>query len=275
MALTLAETFRSEFVRGLVQRSAEAPASGYGPPVPRRLIRYWDAPASIPNDVRECLDSWEPLAERGVEVLLFGRADAREFIQQDLSAEHSAAFDRCYHPAMQSDYFRLCYVAARGGCYVDADDAYGGLPLDPIFERSLLTVQPLCYDLVSDAMVPPALFTRPGADASGWIFYFNNNPLIAPAGHQVVRRALERATGLILSPAAHDYPEIQSTTGPGNLTASVVACADAGVDLDLWVASDWDRYATSVWPLGYREDSRNWRIGNQRAFAQDERGSSR
>jgi len=69
--------------------------------------------------------------------------------------------------------------------------------------------------------------------------------------------------------ASDDFPEIQSTTGPGNLTASVVAqtmiCngSDSGA---LMTMLDWERFATSVWPLSYRVDARNWRLSNGQPF---------
>lgn len=94
------------------------------------------------------------------------------------------------------------------------------------------------------------------------IFYVNNNPLIAPAHHPLVAHALERATDQVLSFGASGR-DIQSMTGPGNLTTSLVEHAlqlqEQGADLDFALLPNWDAIAVSTWPLEYRSDDRNWR----------------
>jgi hypothetical protein len=238
--------------------------------VPKNIVQFWDSPLDIPDDVQACMDSWRPLRSAGFELTCFDTNSARRFVADNMEARHLKAFDACYHPAMQSDYFRLCYIAKRGGCYVDADDFYSGQTLNPLFSDGRLKLRPLCYDIASDAMVPPAAFTRPQADSKTWIFYVNNNPLVGPPSHPIVVRALHRATNILGGLAPGDLPEIQSTTGPGNLTASLVAQAlvsDAtDSELALMILPDWEQFATSVWPLSYRSDARNWRLSNRKRF---------
>ena len=187
---------RSVFVRRLVQWTGECDdVTGALSTGPRRtLVQFWDDLARLPDDVRECIESWRRLQARGFEVRLFDTDRATEFIASRLGPRHQRAFERCYHPAMQSDYFRLCYVLLEGGCYLDADDVHNGPPIEHLFDDSRLKIQPLCYDIATDRMVPPAVFTQPGADASTWTFYFNNNPLLAGPGHPIVERALANAT---------------------------------------------------------------------------------
>jgi hypothetical protein len=117
-------------------------------------------------------------------------------------------------------------------------------------------------------MIPPPVFTELGANASSWIFYFNNNPLLAARGHPIVKRALARATEALERPASGDLPEIQSTTGPGNLTKSVFDLATEHCEIEdsLVVLCSWGDVATSRWPLNYRRDVRNWRLSNQREY---------
>jgi len=169
---------------------------------------------------------------------------------------------------MQSDFFRLCYILIEGGCYVDADDVYRGAEVEHFFNDGRLKIQPLCYDISTDKMVPPSVFTDSGANALNWIFYFNNNPLIAVHGHPIVKRALENATTSLERDSEVQLPEIQSTTGPGNLTKSIFdAAADNGrIEEALLVLSDWEDVATSEWPLSYRHDERNWRLSNRRDY---------
>ena len=110
-------------------------------------------------------------------------------------------------------------------------------------------------------MVPAAHIWRPDLPTKDRIFYVNNDPIAAPAGHPLLRRALRDATTKL-----HDddrFPEIQSTTGPGNLTSALAAHAHglrrAGSPPDFELLRDWDAIAEMRWDLSYRGDARNWR----------------
>jgi hypothetical protein len=112
-------------------------------------------------------------------------------------------------------------------------------------------------------MVSADELRRPDLPTDGRIFYVNNNPIAAPAGHPVLRRALARATDRLLG--GEPAPEIQSTTGPGNLAAALAAHAceslvgevPSAPDFELLL--DWGRIAEPCWDLAYRNDGRNWR----------------
>lgn len=210
------------------------------------------------------MESWHGIAKDGFQLLLFDDGAARTFIRRALGKRYAKAYDACYHPAMRSDYFRLCYVLIEGGCYLDADDIYSGVCIDKYFADGRLSLHPLCFDKSTQQMIPWSTFGRWGAGSSNWIFYFNNNPLIACAGNPIVERALSTATKS-LEEKRLDLPEIQSTTGPGNLTRAVFAHALAiGKISDcLHILRDWDSVAVSKWPLSYRSDTRNWRLSNQ------------
>jgi len=259
---------RSDFVRGLVQRSCEpdVASSAFSTKPPRRIVQFWNDLDRLPGDVRECIESWRKLKEQAFELLLFDERQARDFVRRRLGPRYEKAYDMCYHPAMQSDYFRLCYILVEGGCYVDADDVYHGPAIEHLFSDGRLKIQPLCYDISTDEMVPPSAFTEPGANALSWIFYFNNNPLIAVHGHPIVERALANATVALEGDVAGELPEIQSTTGPGNLTKSIFDATTENGEMEgaLLVLRDWEDVATSRWPLSYRHDARNWRLSNQR-----------
>lgn len=182
---------RSNFIQMLVQRPCSA---GTAPPdykneTPMTIVQFWHNIGQIPPDVEDCIESWRLLERRGFTHVLFDRGTARAFIGQRLGERYTTAFDRCYHPAMQSDYFRLCYMLTEGGFYVDADDVYLGVPVDHLFYEGGLKLQPLCYDIASALMVPPSVFTQAGRHAPNWVFYFNNNPLMASKRHPIVERA--------------------------------------------------------------------------------------
>lgn len=261
---------RSAYVRRVVQRTGEpGPVPAAFSSGPRRtIVLFWDDLERLPGDVGDCIDSWRILEARGFDVRLFDNNGAREFIASHLGLRHESAYRRCYHPAMQSDYFRLCYVLVDGGCYLDADDVHNGPAIERLFDDGRLKIQPLCYDVETDQMVPPEIFTEPGADAPTWIFYFNNNPLIAAPGHPIVERALANATAALEQATDGELPEIQATTGPGNLTRSIFELAQqSGATLSaLLVLRDWEDVASSRWPLSYRSDTRNWRLSNCREY---------
>ena len=261
---------RSDFVRELVQRCHEddgMPAA-ISTEAPRTIVQFWDDLNRLPADVNECIQSWRRLETQGFEFLLFDDNGARDFIARKLGTRYEEAYGKCYHPAMQSDYFRLSYICIEGGCYLDADDVYHGSAIDHLFRDGRLGIQPLCYDTSMNQMIPPSVFTQPGANASSWIFYFNNNPLLAARRHPVVERALANATEALERLASGELPDIQSTTGPGNLTKSVFDLARERSDTEgtLHVLCDWEDVATSRWPLSYRRDKRNWRLSNQREY---------
>jgi len=65
------------------------------------------------------------------------------------------------------------------------------------------------------------------------------------------------------------FPEIQSATGPGNISRSIFELGmNSGLDLESHIAvlGNWESLAVSKWPLSYRNDARNWRLSNQTRF---------
>lgn len=240
-------------------------------PVPSTIVQFWHDLRELPDDVEECIASWTSWGTAGFTHLLFDQYTAKSFIRQSLGSRHERAFELCYHPAMQADYFRLCYLLVEGGFYVDADDVCIGSNIESLFEDGRLKLQPLCYDSTSASMVKPFDFLRADASDVNWIFYFNNNPLIASRTNPIVERALSQATSLLELAGENALPEIQATTGPGNLSKAIFELGTAPVgdiESDLVVLRDWDAIAVSRWPLSHRDDARNWRLSNQKRFDQ-------
>jgi len=254
---------RSSRMRELIQESVPTNARCGTANIPKVIVQYWHDPSTMPADVCECLHSWEPLTSEGFQRVLFDDNNARRFIEIRLGGPYVAAFDLCHHPAMRCDYFRLCYMLAHGGFYVDADDVYQGGDCHSWFRDDRLKIQPLCYDNVTGTMVRTDVFIRKGPHSPHWTFYANNNPIIAPASHPVIRLALARATRTLLS-RREERPDIQSTTGPGNFTASLVrhsiASERQGKARDFVLLANWEATSVSRWPLSYRGDERNWRL---------------
>ncbi|MFZ0779924.1 MAG: glycosyltransferase [Candidatus Sulfotelmatobacter sp.] len=262
---------RSEFIRELVQRplGRRSINNHCRQPTPRTIVQFWHDLGQLPPDVEECVRSWTVWETSGFEHRLFDERTAGAFISSSLSARHKRAFERCYHPAMQADYFRLCYVLAEGGFYVDADDVCIGTDIGWLAEDGRLKLQPLCYDIATGGMVKPAVFLRADAYDPSWIFYFNNNPLIASPGHPVIEHALSQATRLLELAGEDELPEIQMATGPGNISKSIFDLGtrtSGDIESNIVALKDWDSLAVSKWPLSYRDDARNWRLSNQKRF---------
>ena len=262
---------QSNLIRELIQRSKnqaiKLPLNSYKE-IPQKIIQFWDDHNHLPTDVKACIDTWSITEDQGVERVLFDKKQAGNFIFEKLGERYKKAFDRCYHPAMQSDLFRLCYIFIEGGCYIDADDAYIGSQILHLFQDARLKIQPLCYDVATHTMVPASIFTKPGASDNNWIFYFNNNPLIAGKENIIIERALNQAVNVLQQDCINGLPEIQSTTGPGNLTKSIfdAITEDSDVENSLLVLSEWENIAISKWPLSYRNDARNWRLANSQEY---------
>lgn len=265
------ERNRSNFVRNLVQRASEPHlmrAAHLATVPPKRIVQFWDDLDRLPQDVSDCMDSWKELEQSGFEIQVFDESAARNFIRTHLGVRYENAFEKCYHPSMKSDYFRYSYIFVEGGFYVDADDVYHGKTIDHLFLDGRLKLQPFCYDISTAQMVPPSNFAKLGANQLSWIFYFNTTPLIATRNHPIVERALLNATKSLEQEFTGELPEVQATTGPGNLTRSVFemlseeSCAEEA----LIVVHDWEKTSTSKWPLSYRSDKRNWRLSNQKRY---------
>lgn len=255
-----------KIVQGFNEQSNKTPLLNNA--IPKRIVQFWDDHTNLPDDVNACINTWRETENQGIELLLFDKRQASDFIFDKLGGTYRQAFERCYHPAMQSDLFRLCYIFVEGGCYIDADDAYTGSQIIHLFEDERLKIQPLCYDVGSHSMVSPAIFTKAGVNNKNWIFYFNNNPLIAGKRHFLIEKALNRAVDALGQGRMNNFPEIQSTTGPGNLTQCIFEEISETTDIadTMLVLSEWEKTAISVWPLSYRNDTRNWRLANSQEY---------
>jgi len=269
--LTMHERARSNFVREFVQGFKEPDniSQNYNSEIPKCIVQFWDDPNRLPQDVKECMESWKQLEQSGFELQVFDENSAREFIKTHLGSRFENAFNKCYHPSMKSDYFRYSYIFVKGGFYIDADDVYNGISIDHLFTDGRLKLQPFCYDIETAQMVSSSDFVNSGADKWSWIFYFNTTPLIASRNHPIVERVLLNSTIALEQELKEMLPEVQATTGPGILTESIVEvlAKEKCPEETFLVLHDWEKYSTSKWSLSYRNDKRNWRLSNQQAYA--------
>lgn len=262
------DRLRSQFIGDLLRSQGSRPPKDGAPTdrgthVPRTMFQFWHDATDLPADVRDCMRTWDALRDAGIAYRLFDDASAAAYIAERYGSREVAAFARCQHPAMRSDYLRMCVVLGEGGLYVDADDMLLGDGWEVLFRDARLRVQPLCFDVNAGCMARMVDLAQAGFPGGDRVYYVNNNPIAAPRGHPVLRGALARATTRLLG-CGRD-PEIQSTTGPGNFTAAFAAharrtwdgavCAADGVDLLV----NWELTSEPCWELEYRLDDRNWR----------------
>lgn len=185
----------------IVPLNAPPPAAEWGFRIPPMLLQFWDKP-TVPDDVGAVMRTWDDPS--GVlDRVLFDDAAARRFIGENYSPAHLTAYDYAHHPAMKSDFFRLCYLNLKGGIYLDVDEACTTSPAQFLqnFEG---------FDLVL-----PLSETAPA--------YTNNNMIGCVAGHPVIASALDEALRVILQNKQDQArPDIWDVTGPGALTRSLV-----------------------------------------------------
>ena len=127
------DQLRSNFIRHLTLQQLRADRAvehrDEGHPraaIPRVLVRFWHDLNDVPPDVQACLESWNPLRSQGIAFRMFCDVSAASFIAARFGPREVAAFARCRHPAMRSDYLRMCFLFAEGGLYVDTDDVLIG-----------------------------------------------------------------------------------------------------------------------------------------------------
>jgi tetratricopeptide (TPR) repeat protein len=144
-------------------------------PIPKMIVQYWDDPEP-PDDVTHLMESWRSV-NPDYSHRLFDDAAARAFLTQHYGPEVLRAYRRADNPAEKADLFRLAYLYARGGVYVDADDRC----LAPIGS-------------VVPAHIALAVYQEDYALGGLAVGTLGNNFLAAAPNNAVIWRALELAT---------------------------------------------------------------------------------
>lgn len=200
------------------------------------LFQYWDTQA-IPEDVQLAIDRWRR-AVGPENHILFNDETARDFIRKNLGPFLLKYYEQCFHPAMKSDFFRLCFLAVRGGVYADADSA----PLDKA--RGFFA-----------------------AAANRQVFVFRtdryenritNMFLCSPQDHGIFDASVLLAADRIRA----DRREIFEDTGPGLLTDAVLHCLAEKRDYSGLRCMSFTTLASSVAEIisaRYKHTDRNWR----------------
>ncbi len=107
----------------VAMRQSNALSGGHGlaggQDIPAVVTQFWDA--TVPDDVAAIMRSW-PELNADYQFQLFNDTAAAAFLRQHYPPAVLSAYRRVREPAQKADIFRLAYLAAEGGVYVDADD---------------------------------------------------------------------------------------------------------------------------------------------------------
>jgi tetratricopeptide (TPR) repeat protein len=183
----------------LARLAAGPPVSRAGPGrIPRTIVQYWNT-GRPPAPLDAIMRSWR--TAEGYAYHLFNRVGALRFLAAELGGDWAAALHLARHPAEQSDFFRLCFLAVKGGIYADCDDRLiGSLDAFTAGESGLVVFQ-----------------EHHGSIA--------NNLLMAEPAHPVIVHAAVAAKQALLR---RDNDSVWAKTGPGLLTRSVAwGCEEA------------------------------------------------
>ncbi|MFC0409422.1 glycosyltransferase [Roseomonas elaeocarpi] len=213
------------------------------PPIP--LIQYWHD-GKVPEDVAQLMAGWRE-NNPGVQHRVYSEETARDFLRNRFGADAITCFERSTHAAMQADLFRLYFLVAEGGIYVDADEV-SQRPLDPV--RAALREAELVLAL-----------------ADGVPTYANNFFFVARPNSTVLTRALEDAQSRLLGDP-NRKPAIWDVTGPGCITRALgnalLAIEDPAEARRLAVALTLKHYRSFSLTednLGYKKRPEgNWRL---------------
>lgn len=168
--------------------------------IPRTIFQFWDT-VTPPPEVQVFMQGWSD-ENPGYEHLTFNNEAAASFIHENFGMELCKQFQRCFHPAMKSDFFRLCFAFHKGGIYVDADE-YCKVPL--------IEWMPEGIDLV--------------VSYSDWEknTYIHNWFFGVTPKHLVIEKALRSALQRLWAwESGVTRPYLWDATGPGNLTRAII-----------------------------------------------------
>ena len=205
-------------------------STGQGP----AIVQYWDQ-AEPPSDVAKAIRDWRDLSPARHRLL--DAASARAFLVETYGSEAARIFDLCEHPAIQSDFVRLGWLARHGGLYMDADAC-------------------MARDF-------PTHWPHFGGKTVLWFYshaakgHFTNGIISAPAGSPLMLASFKEAGRRI-----SEDPQglVYRLGGPGMLTDMALASAERGElsDTVVMTTDHVRRHVMTQIDAAYKADDRSW-----------------
>ncbi len=207
------------------------------PSIPRVICQYWDG-AVPPGDIRSMINSWIA-THRDYRHQLFNDATALQYLRDHCTPDASKAFQRTRDRAQRADLFRMAYLYTHGGIYIDADDRCRGSLEQLLKPGKTLVVFQEDYGSIA------------------------NNFIAVVPGHQIIRRALDRAVEAILR---GDRDIVWLSTGPGMFSRSFTAAlceqatplVQALVNIEVPDRHQVRRALVPYCQAGYKRSPRHW-----------------
>jgi hypothetical protein len=237
ICLLLALREAGSFVRSGSRRSNGAS------PIPKMIAQFWDS-GDPPAEIRTMMNTWR---EWHPEHAFFLHDDtaAQCFLGETYTLDVLTAYRRAREPAQKADIFRLAWLFARGGYYVDADDR--------------------CFAPVG-TIVPAHAELAVYQEDLGTL---GNNFIGAVPRHPVIGLALDLAVDAV---NRGDNDLLWLSTGPGLLTRAFArTLAMSRLNASAWLdgiavldRSELYRAVAIHCFTGYKKTERHW---SQSAFA--------
>lgn len=216
--------------------------------IPKIIVQYWDDLLHMPQDVKRCMSSWEPLESNGYKVMRFDYEGAVDFIRDRFTVEYLEAFEGCPDPAMRGEFFRLCFIYIYGGIVVDVNDVLINSEFDALLLGDSLKIQVLCYSVSKGSMmaITDDLLEVDSSDHP--VYYVNHSPILAPANHPLIGLLLEEAIETIkLSRLSSDGQSIGSPGGMSKaLVSYMVDSKSTYLSDSVSLISGWSKYCKST-----------------------------
>jgi mannosyltransferase OCH1-like enzyme/Tfp pilus assembly protein PilF len=182
--------------------------------IPKVVIQYWND-LTPPEDVKLLMESWRS-TNTDYRHRVFDDVAAQEFLERTYAPNVLRAYRRADNPAEKADLFRLAYLYAHGGVYVDADDR--------------------CLAPISSVLPPHvalAVYQEDYALGGLAIGTLGNNFLAAAPNNAVIGRALELATDAL---NRGDTDMVWLKTGPALITRAFAEIASkTPLTLSAWL----------------------------------------
>ncbi|MDO9713536.1 tetratricopeptide repeat protein [Paracraurococcus lichenis] len=215
-----------------------------GAAVPRRIAQFWDS-GEPPGEIAALMGGWRA-AHPQWGYQLFDDVAARAWLAETCGPAVLAAYRRSEEPAQKADLFRLAWLHAEGGWYIDADD------------RCLAPLETLA---------PPG---------TGLVLYqedygtVGNNVIGAAPQHPVIGCALKMAVAAV---NRGDKDILWFATGPGLLTrALAMVLTGSSLTMAAWLRrirvltrTEMHQAVGMHCEVAYKNTERHW---SRTAFAQ-------
>lgn len=202
------------------------------------LIQFWDN--NIPEDVAKLIRG---VADTNPEFdyLFFDDSTAAEFIRTTFGMDMLKLYRSCAIPAMRADLFRYCFLASRGGVYVDADFPAVG-SMKPLLDANWVG----CLYMRERGLTNSMMYFRDG-------------------GHPLAEKFLETAVYNVSNRTSNNVWQV---TGPHVLKSVYADESNSSLfaDIHFIEESEFARYFRLAASLDYKREDTHWLVARDKGL---------